>query len=256
MVNTSLEGRVALVTGGGSGIGKASAIAFAEAGASVVVADIAAPGADETAHTITRAGGQATVVKADVTVARDVEAMVSHAVRLYGRLDCAHNNAGGVTDPARRLTHEYEEAIWRRDIDLNLHSVWLCMKHEIPQMLHQGQGCIVNTASIMGLVATTGATSYAAGKHAVVGLTRASALEYAQLGLRINAVCPGYVPTPSVREIIDTDPSLEERFTSKHPVGRMGTPEEIAAVVVWLCSDAASFVTGHAMPVDGGYTAQ
>ena len=251
-----LDKKVGLVTGAGSGIGRASAIALAEAGARVVVADLDASGGAQTVASIVAAGGQAVFVEADVTSASAVEAMVAAAIDTYGQLDCAHNNVGGVTQTDRLRTHEFTQATWGRDLDLTLTGLWLCMKYELTHMLSRGSGSIVNTASVLGHVATPGVASYVAAKHAVIGLTKAAALEYAEDGIRVNAVSPGYIPTPSLQAIIDTTPALEAQWAAKHPIGRMGQPEEIAAAVVWLCSDAASFVVGHTLVVDGGYTTQ
>ena len=248
-----LEGKVSLITGGGSGIGKASALAFAREGSKVVVADVNVDGGEQTVRLIQDTGGEATFVRADVANSSDVSAMVSHAVQTYNRLDCAFNNAGVSGGPGR--VHEYTEENWSRVLDINLTGVWLCMKYEIIQMLNQGGGAIVNTASVMGLVGGSRSPAYGATKHAVVGLTRTGAVDYAQEGIRINAVCPGYIRTPMIEQGILLDPGAEERVVSRHPMHRLGTPEEIAEAVVWLCSDAASFVTGHAMTVDGGYVA-
>ena len=248
-----LEGKVSLITGGGSGIGKASALAFAREGSKVVVADVNVDGGDETVRLIQDTGGEATFVRADVSNASDVSAMVDHAVQTYNRLDCAFNNAGVSGGPGR--IHEYNEDDWSRVLDINLTGVWLCLKYEIIQMLNQGGGAIVNTASVMGLVGGSRSPAYGATKHGVVGLTKTAAVDYAQSGIRVNAVCPGYIRTPMIEQGILLDPGGEERVVSRHPMHRLGTPEEVAETVVWLCSDAASFVTGHAMAVDGGYVA-
>ena len=251
-----LEGKVALVTGGGSGIGRAPALTFVRAGANVVVADVNAEGGEGTVSIVKGAGGEAIFVHADVSKAADVEAMIIKAISNYGRLDCAHNNAG-VGGGFRGPMHEYPEDDWDRVIGINLKGVWLCMKYEIPQMLERGGGAIVNTASILGLVgARDGSVAYDAGKHGVVGLTKKAALEYAQSGIRVNAVCPGFIRTPLLDSGLINHPEREAQIVARHPIGRLGRPEEIAETVVWLCSDAASFVTGHAMTVDGGYVAQ
>ena len=253
-MSESLSGKVALVTGGGSGIGRATALAMAEEGAKVAVCDVNAEGGEGTVSAIAAAGGDATFIHADVSQARDVEAMVDRVMEVYGRLDCAFNNAGisGGGVP----THEHPEEVWDRVISINLKGVWLCMKYEIPRMLERGGGAIVNTASVAGLVGIRNGSAYDAAKHGVVGLTKTAALEYAQQGIRVNAVCPGYVRTPMVERVLARDPGNEAAFTEREPIGRLGVPEEIAATVAWLCSDAASFVTGVAMPVDGGYVAQ
>jgi NAD(P)-dependent dehydrogenase (short-subunit alcohol dehydrogenase family) len=251
-----LTGKVALVTGGASGIGRATALTFAREGAKVVIGDMNAEGARQTVHIITESGGEATFVQVDVTQATEVEAMISKTVETYGRLDCAHNNAG-IAGRMRAPLHECPEDVWDHVLNINLKGVWLCMKYEIIQMLQQGGGSIVNTASIMGLVGSwSGTSAYNASKHGVVGLTKTAALEYAKLGIRINAVCPGYIRTPLIENALLSRPEMEEQIILRHPVGRMGRPEEIAEAVVWLCSDAASFVTGHTMTVDGGYVAQ
>ena len=248
-----LEGKVSLITGGGSGIGKASALAFSREGSKVVVADVNIASGEETVRIIQDTGGEATFVAANVAHAADVSAMVDQAVKSYGRLDCAFNNAG--VSGGRGRIHEYSEDDWDRVLDINLKGVWLCLKHEIIQMLNQGGGAIVNTASIMGLVGGSRSPAYGASKHGVVGLTKTAAVEYARSGIRVNAVCPGYIRKPMIEQGILSDPGGEERIVARHPIGRLGTPEEIAETVVWLCSDAASFVTGHAMAVDGGYVA-
>ena len=253
---SSLEGKVALVIGGGSGIGRASALAFIREGAKVVVADVNTSGGEETLDRIKGMGGEAIFVRADVSSAAAVEAMVSRTVESYGRVDCAFNNAG-ISVPMRGPMHEFPEEMWDRVVNINMKGVWLCMKYEIPRMLQTGGGTIVNTASIMGLVGSpTGNMAYNASKHAVVGMTKTAAIEYAQSGIRVNAVCPGYILTPLVEQGILSDPGQEEKIIGRHPMGRLGKPEEIAESVVWLCSDAASFVTGHTMTVDGGYVAQ
>src|SRR5215471_2828114 len=251
-----VEGKVALVTGGASGIGRATALTFAREGAKLVIADMNEDGGQQTVHMITENGGDATFVQVDVSQATAVEAMISKTVETYGRLDCAFNNAGteGTTMVS---TVDYKEADWNRVLSINLTGVWLCMKYEITHMLTQGGGTIVNTASVAGLVGARGAGSaYAASKHGVVGLTKTAALEYAQQGIRVNCVCPGVIRTPIMARILTRHPALEHRYIAAELVGRLGTPEEIAEAVVWLCSDAASFVTGHAMTVDGGMVAQ
>jgi NAD(P)-dependent dehydrogenase (short-subunit alcohol dehydrogenase family) len=249
-----LEGKIALVTGGSSGIGRATALAFAREGAKVVVADVQVEGGQETERMIKEAGGEAIFVKTDVSDAAEVERLINKAVKTYGRLDCAHNNAGieGVTAPTADCTEEN----WDRTISINLKGVWLCMKYEIPQMLKKGGGAIVNTASVAGLVGFQGLPAYCASKGGIIQLTRTSALEYAAKGVRINAVCPGVIRTPMIERVTGGKPEAEAQFTALEPIGRMGTPEEIAEAVVWLCSDAASFVTGHPMVVDGGLVAQ
>jgi len=250
----TFEGKVALITGGGSGIGRATSLIFARERAKVVVADVNAEGGEETVSSIKTSGGEAIFVHADVSKASSVEAMVGETVEAYGRLDCAFNNAG-IVSPGSGLTHEQLEDSWDRVIEINLKGVWLCLKYEIPKMLEQGGGAIVNTSSALGLVSIGGTAAYSASKHAVVGLTKAVALEYAQRGIRINAVCPGWVETP-MTAAGHANPTQKAFMLSRQPVGRSEQPEEVGEAVAWLCSEAASFVTGHAMPVDGGWTAQ
>ena len=249
-----LDGKVALVTGSGSGIGRASALAFAREGAKVVGADVVVDGGQETLRLIREVGGEGLFVKTDVSKAAEVEALIKQIIATYGRLDCAHNNAG--VEGTFVTTTEYSEADWDRVLAINLKGVWLCMKYEIPQMLQQGGGAIVNTASGAGLVGVVGLSAYVASKHGVIGLTKTAALEYAKAGIRVNAVCPGVIETPMVARLTRSRPDLSEALVAAEPMGRTGQPEEIAEAVVWLCSDAASFVTGHAMSVDGGYVAQ
>ena len=249
-----LQGKIALVTGGGSGIGRASALAFAREGAKVVVADVVIDGGEETLGLIKKAGGEAIFVKADVSKAAEVEALVNQAVEAYGRLDCTYNNAG--IEGIMASTTDYTEEAWDRVMAINLKGVWLCMKYEIPQMLKQGGGAIVNTASVAGLLGGQLMPAYVASKHGVVGLTKTAALEYAKSGIRVNAVCPGAIRTPMMERAIAMRPEFERQALAAEPIGRMAKPEEVAEAVAWLCSDAASFVTGHSMVVDGGMVAQ
>jgi len=246
------ENKIALVTGAGSGIGRASALAFAKRGAKVVVSDVAIEGGEETVKMIKGNGGDAIFVKTDVSKASEVEAMVNKTIETYGRLDFAHNNAGipSYLHPAA----EFSEAEWDSMMNINLKGVWLCMKYEIAQMLKQGKGAIVNTASNLGIVGLYSRADYVASKHGVIGLTKAAALDYAQDGIRINALCPGTTFTPLLERVIASRPEAEAEVVSSIPLGRMGAPEELAEVAVWLCSDAASFVTGHPMVADGGMT--
>jgi NAD(P)-dependent dehydrogenase (short-subunit alcohol dehydrogenase family) len=248
----ALRGKVALVTGGASGIGRSTALAFATVGARVVVADVDAGGGEATVSLIREGGGEATFVRADVTRAGEVDAMVRAVVEQYGRLDCAFNNAGSVERPFDGGFSDLPEEEFDRVIALNLKGVWLCLKAELRQMLVQGGGAIVNTASIYGLVGGM-PTAYVASKHGVVGLTRAAALQHADAGVRVNAVCPGHIDTPLLRR---AGPEAMARLPGRYPMGRIGMPEEVAQLVVWLCSDAASFATGGAYTVDGGFTAQ
>jgi NAD(P)-dependent dehydrogenase (short-subunit alcohol dehydrogenase family) len=251
---SALDGRAALVTGGGSGLGRASALALARAGATVTVVDIDEQGGKETAALVfEEVGGDADFVRADVTQPDEVEAMVDKAIARWGHLDCALNNAG--TSGASASTADYTLDDWNRAIALNLTGVFLCLKYEIPAMLERG-GAIVNMASGAGLVGFAGLPAYVASKHGVVGLTRAAALEYASQGIRINAICPGSTRTPMLEGFMGGDPQIERMMTRGVPLGRLGRPEEIAEAVVWLCSDAASFVVGHALAVDGGSVIQ
>src|SRR5438132_4754778 len=219
-----LDGKVALVTGGASGIGRATALTFAREGAKLVVADMNEEGGHQTVHMITENGGEATFVQVDVTSASAVETLISKTVETYGRLDCAHNNAG-ITGGGRALTAEYPEDTWHQVIAVNLTGVWFCMKYEIPQMLHQGGGVIVNTASVAGLIGSRGLAAYVPSKHGVVGLTKTAALEYAQQGIRVNCVCPGMIQTPMTESAL-RDPARQAQITAR-PMGRVGTPEEI-----------------------------
>lgn len=246
--------QVAVVTGAGSGIGRAAALAFAGGGARVVSSDISEHNGEQTARLIREQGGEAIFVKADVSHASNVEQLVDATVKTYGRLDFAFNNAG--MDGAMASTAECTEANWDRVVDLNLKGVWLCMKYELRQMLTQRHGVIVNCASVAGLVGMQQLPAYVASKHGVVGLTRAASLEYARSGIRVNAVCPGAIRTPLVDRVIRERPEMEAQLTAAEPIGRLGTPEEVAAAVMWLCADAASFVTGQALAVDGGWVAQ
>ena len=249
-----LENKAALVTGGSSGIGRASALALAREGAKVVVADVNVEDGEATVEMIKEAGGEAISIKADVSQAAEVQAMVSRAVESYGRLDCAVNNAG-IAGAFGTPAADYSEDAWHEVISVNLTGVWLCMKYEIRQMLQQDGGAIVNVASVMGLVGTANA-GYTASKHGVVGLTKSAALSYSKEGININAVCPGFIDTPLTESAIASGSQVEAHLNSSHPIGRIGKPTEIAESVVWLCSDAASFVTGHTMVIDGGYVAQ
>lgn len=253
MGNTSFEGKVAVVTGGNSGLGKATALKFAASGAKVVIAARRIPEGEETVRLIRSAGGEALFVQTDVSKAEQVETMVRRTVEIYGRLDCAFNNAG-VGRGAGRV-HEVQEEDWDTVMDVNLKGTWLCMKYEVQQMLKQAGGAIVNDSSMAGLVGYSLGTAYSASKHGIVGLTKSAALQYAADGIRINAICPGIIPTPNIQSIFNRVPALEEWALAASPLGRLGTAEEIAQTVVWLCSEEASYVTGLAMLVDGGINA-
>lgn len=249
----AFENKTAIVTGGSGGIGRAGALAFAERGARVVVADVDTSGGKETVEMIQAQGGEAFFIETDVSNAEDVERMVQHTIDTYGHLDVAFNNAGieGEQAPTAQTTEEN----WNRVIDINLRGVWLCMKEEIPRMLEQDGGAIVNTASVAGCAGFENLPAYVASKHGVVGLTKAAALEYATEGIRVNAVCPGVIHTAMVDRVTGGSEEALEQYAEMQPVKRLGQPEEVADAVVWLCSEEASFVTGHAMAVDGGYMA-
>ena len=252
-MKTELEGKVALVTGGTSGIGRDTAVLFAKTGAKVVVAGRREVEGNETIELIRAAEGDALFVKADVSKASEVEALVQKTVEKFGRLDVAFNNAGieGVWAPIVRQSEED----WDRTIDINLKGVWLCLKYEIRQMLKQDSGgAIVNMASIMGLIGSAGVAAYSASKHGVIGLTKAAALENAKSGIRINAVCPGFTETPMADRSLRA-PAVRKYVLSCHPIGRFGRPMEIAQAVVWMCSDQASFMTGQSLVLDGGFLA-
>ncbi len=246
----SLKDKVALVTGGASGIGRAAAQLFAREGAKVVVADVQSEGGNETVELVQQAGGQAIFVPCDVSKSADVKALIDTCVEKYSRLDCAFNNAGILGEMGK--TAECSEENYDRLMAVNLKGVWLCMKYEIPQMLKQGAGVIVNTASNAGMRGQPEIPVYGATKAGIVQLTKTAALEYIRSGLRINCVNPSLIWTGMVKGQAAADPGLVERLTEEQKIGRLGQPEEIAEAVVWLCSDAASFVTGHPMNVDGG----
>ncbi|MBT4512578.1 MAG: SDR family oxidoreductase [Chloroflexi bacterium] len=248
------DGKVALVTGAGAGIGRATALTFADKGAKVVVADFAVEAGEETVKMINDGGGEAIFVKADVSQATDVEALVNKTIETYGRLDCAANNAG-ISGPIV-ASIDLEEDDWNRVVNIDLKGVWLCMKYEIPQMIKQGSGSIVNTASMAGIVGFPSQAPYVASKHGVIGLTKSAALEYGTQNIRVNAVCPGVIHTSMVDSVVEAIPDIIDILNQQAPVGRIGQPQEVAECISWLCSDAASFVTGHALVVDGGYVAQ
>ena len=250
-----LEGKSALITGGGGGIGRATALAFAREGARLAIADFVEAAAQETVALVNAAGGQAMTLTGDVTDSGTVQSMIKAVVAAYGRLDCAFNNAGIAgfqVDAGGKRTHEWTDESFDRMIGVNLKGVWLCMKHELPQMMAQGGGTIVNTGSIAGLVGLPTSSAYVAAKHGVLGLTKTAALEYAGDNIRVNAVCPGYIQTKM------TEDSMRRRgaeIIAKVPFGRMGRPEEIAEMVLWLSCDRASYVSGACYNVDGGYMA-
>ena len=249
----AIRDKVILITGGASGIARATCVAFARQGAKVAIADVNGGGGEETLGMVLEAGGEGFFASCDVSEAAQVEELVSRTVKKYGRLDCAANIAAveGLPGPLAETT----EAEFDKVIRIDLRGVWLCMKYEILQMLKQGGGSIVNLSSAAGLVASVRSPAYGAAKHGVIGLTKSAAIQYAKNAIRVNAVCPGGIDTPMMARITGATPQLGARMVRAHPIGRMGQPDEIAATVLWLCSDAASFVTGVALPVDGGMTA-
>lgn len=247
-----LKGKVALITGAGSGVGRASALAFAREGAKVVVADIDVKSGKQTVQMIKEAGGEAHFVEADVTQAAEVEAMVDEVIKTYGRLDCAHNNVGveQMVTPITECTEEQFDHI----IEANLKSCWLCLKYELIYMAKHGGGAIVNTSSVAGLYGAPNCSLYVASKHGVNGLTKSAAMEYAKAGIRVNSVCPcGVRGTPMWKRINAANPDFVAKTAAMIPMGRNAEPEEVADAVVWLCSDAASFITGQPVSVDGGF---
>jgi NAD(P)-dependent dehydrogenase (short-subunit alcohol dehydrogenase family) len=249
-------GKVAFVTGAASGIGRAAALAFAAEGAGVVAADVSEQGNQETVRLIEAQGGRALAVRCDVSRAEDVKAALAQTAQAFGRLDFAFNNAG--IEPRKPApTADYDEEEWNRIFDINLRGMFLCMKHEIPLILqHGGGGAIVNTSSGAGVIGIKGSPAYTAAKHGVIGLTKAAALDYAAQNIRINAVCPGYIDTPMMGRFTGGTAEGRAKVIAEEPIGRMGSPEEVAAAVVFLCSDAAGFMIGHAMVIDGGQTVQ
>ena len=250
-----LDGKSALITGAGGGIGRATALAFAREGARIAVADLMEEAARETVALVNAAGGQAISLGGDVTQDSDVRAMTETVISTYGRLDCAFNNAGIApyqVNASGQKTAEWSEESFDRMIAVNLKGVWLCMRYELPQMQAQGGGAIVNTGSIAGLAGLPTSSAYVAAKHGVIGLTKTAALEYAEANIRVNAVCPGFIKT---RMTEDTMRRRGEAILGQVPFGRMGNPEEIAEMVVWLCCERASYVSGVAYNVDGGWMA-
>jgi NAD(P)-dependent dehydrogenase (short-subunit alcohol dehydrogenase family) len=251
----AFTGKVAIVTGGSAGIGRAAAVAFAREGAKVVVASRRIKEGEETVQLVKKAGSDGFFIKTDVAKAADVKAMVEKTVATYGRLDYAFNNAGVIEEKPGPLVEQSEET-FGRIMDINVKGVWLSMKYEIPEMLKRGGGAIVNMSSVAGVVGFPGLGIYIASKHAVIGLTKSAAVEYSKLGVRINAVNPAAIETEMLGHVAGDNPEALAQMAAGHPIGRIGRPEEVAEAVIWLCSDKASFVTGHSLLVDGGYTAQ
>ncbi|AYF86109.1 SDR family oxidoreductase [Pseudomonas sp. JS3066] len=252
-MSMKFSGQVALVTGAANGIGRATALAFAAEGLKVVVSDVDTVGGEGTVELIRTAGGDASFIRCDVTREAEVQALMEGTVAAYGRLDYAFNNAGIEIEKGKLA--EGSEAEFDAIMGVNVKGVWLCMKHQIPLLLAQGGGAIVNTASVAGLGAAPKMSIYAASKHAVIGLTKSAAVEYAKKKVRVNAVCPAVIDTDMFRRAYEADPKKAEFVATMHPVGRIGKVEEIAAAVLYLCCDAAGFTTGHALAVDGGATA-
>lgn len=248
------NGEVAIVTGSSSGIGRASAIEFSKEGAKVVVADVLEKGANETVELIKKNGGEAIFIKCDVSNPKEVEQMVRKTISAFGRLDVAFNNAGIEGEQAYTADCTLEN--WDRVININLKGIWLCMKYEIPEMIKQKKGAIVNCSSVAGLVGFPAIPAYVASKHGVVGLSKTAALEYAKQGIRVNAICPGVIKTPMIDRFTHGNAEAESQLIKMEPVGRMAGPEEVAALAVWLCSDKASFMTGYPYAVDGGFVAE
>ena len=248
------SGKVALVTGGASGLGRVSAIALAKEGAQVAVSDIAVSEGEATVQMITSTGGRAVFIKADVTKSVEVEAMVREAVKAFGRLDFALNNAG--IDGVRARTADYPEDVWEQVINLNLTGVFLCLKFELAVMVKQGSGAIINLSSVAGVTGFPGHAAYTASKHGVIGLTKTAAIDYAKAGIRVNAICPAYTHTPMLDRMLKQQPELEAKLISRVPLRRLGAAGEIAQAVIYLFSDAAAFITGHSLVMDGGIMAE
>jgi NAD(P)-dependent dehydrogenase (short-subunit alcohol dehydrogenase family) len=248
----TFQDKVVLITGASFGIGRATAVAFAERGAKVIIADWIED--KETVDLVRMTGSEALFVKCDVSKNSDVKKVIEEGVKKFGGLDYAFNNAG--IEGSMGETPDCTEENWDKTIGINLKGIWLCMKYEIPEMLKRGKGVIVNCASVAGLIGFPGLPAYVASKHGVIGLTKTTALEYAKKGIRVNAVCPGVIKTPMIDRVTGKQKEVERAYENMEPVGRMGQPEEVAEAVAWLCSDAASFITGAALPVDGGWVAR
>lgn len=248
------DGKVAFVTGASTGIGRATALAFGKSGAAVAVVDVNSDAGLLTAHTISEAGGKAEFIKCDVSKAIEVRNAIDKTVSVFGRIDYAFNNAG--VEGQQALTPDCSEENWDQVINTNLKGVWLCMRYQIPLMLKQGGGAIVNCSSIAGLIGFPGIPAYVASKHGVIGLTKTAALEYAKSNIRVNAICPGVIQTPMIDRFVHGEAQIQKQFIDGEPIGRVGTPDEIAAAALWLSSEQSAFVTGHPLVVDGGWVAQ
>lgn len=250
----NLNGKVAFITGAATGIGRATAVAFAKAGAAVAVVDTNTEAALETAKMVNEAGVKSRFFKCDVSQSDEVKKVIEDAIKEFGRIDFAFNNAG--IEGEQGMTPDCTEENWQKVIDVNLKGVWLCMKYQIPQMLKQGGGSIINCSSIAGVVGFPGVPAYVASKHGVIGLTKTAALEYAKSNIRVNAICPGIIQTPMIDRFAHGEAQVKKVLADGEPLGRMGQPEEVASAALWLATSESSFVTGHSLVVDGGWVAQ